>query len=70
MTTFAYAPWAASASAFAGLVDDRRIVSGCNIENLLRLRVALCAECGMVSGSRPRVVGSSRCGTSTRTATA
>ena len=32
----------------AGLVDDGRIVSGCNVENAA-YGVALCAECGMVS---------------------
>jgi cytidine deaminase len=32
----------------AGLVDDGRVVSGCNVENAA-YGVALCAECGMVS---------------------
>ena len=32
----------------AGLVDDGRVVLGCNVENAA-YGVALCAECGMVS---------------------
>ena len=32
----------------AGLVDDGRIVSGCNVENA-SYGLTLCAECGMVS---------------------
>jgi cytidine deaminase len=32
----------------AGLVDDGRIVTGCNVENA-SYGVGLCAECGMVS---------------------
>ena len=32
----------------AGLVDDGRVVVGCNVENAA-YGVALCAECGMVS---------------------
>ena len=32
----------------AGLVDDGRIVSGCNVENAA-YGATLCAECGMVS---------------------
>ena len=32
----------------AGLVDDGRVVTGCNVENAA-YGVALCAECGMVS---------------------
>ena len=32
----------------AGLVDDGRVVSGCNVENAA-YGVGLCAECGMVS---------------------
>ena len=35
-------------SGAAGLVDDGRLVSGCNVENAA-YGVALCAECGMVS---------------------
>ena len=32
----------------AGLVDDGRVVVGCNVENAA-YGVALCAECGLVS---------------------
>src|SRR5690606_4558406 len=32
----------------AGLVDDGRVVLGCNVENAA-YGVALCAECGLVS---------------------
>ena len=32
----------------AALVDDGRVVSGCNVENAA-YGVALCAECGLVS---------------------
>jgi len=32
----------------AGLVDDGRIVTGCNVENA-SYGLGLCAECGMVS---------------------
>ncbi len=45
---FAYAPYSGLAVGAAGLVDDGRIVSGCNVENAA-YGVALCAECGMVS---------------------
>lgn len=44
----AYAPYSAFPVGVAGLVDDGRIVSGCNVENAA-YGVALCAECGMVS---------------------
>lgn len=45
---FAYAPYSSFPVGVAGLVDDGRIVSGCNVENAA-YGVALCAECGMVS---------------------
>ncbi len=48
MTTLAYAPYSGFPVGVAGLVDDGRIVSGCNVENAA-YGVALCAECGMVS---------------------
>jgi len=48
MTTLAYAPYSHFAVGVAGLVDDGRIVSGCNVENAA-YGVTLCAECGMVS---------------------
>jgi cytidine deaminase len=44
----AYAPYSRFPVGVAGLVDDGRIVSGCNVENAA-YGVTLCAECGMVS---------------------
>ena len=44
----AYAPYSRFPVGVAGLVDDGRIVSGCNVENAA-YGVALCAECGLVS---------------------
>lgn len=44
----AYAPYSKFPVGVAGLVDDGRIVAGCNVENAA-YGVALCAECGMVS---------------------
>ena len=44
----AYAPYSDFKVGAAGLVDDGRIVTGCNVENAA-YGVALCAECGMVS---------------------
>jgi len=44
----AYAPYSDFPVGVAGLVDDGRIVSGCNVENAA-YGVTLCAECGMVS---------------------
>jgi cytidine deaminase len=44
----AYAPYSQFKVGAAGLVDDGRIVAGCNVENAA-YGVALCAECGMVS---------------------
>jgi cytidine deaminase len=44
----AYAPYSKFPVGAAGLVDDGRVVSGCNVENAA-YGVALCAECGMVS---------------------
>jgi cytidine deaminase len=47
----AYAPYSEFPVGVAGLVDDGRIVTGCNVENAA-YGVALCAECGMVSQLR------------------
>ena len=44
----AYAPYSRFPVGVAGIVDDGRVVWGCNVENAA-YGVALCAECGMVS---------------------
>ncbi len=44
----AYAPYSNFPVGVAGLVDDGRLVVGCNVENA-SYGVGLCAECGMVS---------------------
>ncbi len=60
----AYAPYSNFPVGAAGLVDDGRIITGCNVENAA-YGVVLCAECGMVSAAyagavagsiRPRLV--------------
>ena len=48
MLDHAYAPYSNFPVGVAGLVDDGRIVVGCNVENA-SYGVGLCAECGMVS---------------------
>jgi cytidine deaminase len=44
----AYAPYSHFPVGAAALVDDGRIVSGCNVENA-SYGIGLCAECGLVS---------------------
>jgi cytidine deaminase len=44
----AYAPYSKFPVGAAGLVDDGRMVVGCNVENAA-YGVTLCAECGVVS---------------------
>ena len=46
--THAYAPYSHFSVGAAALVDDGRVVTGCNVENAA-YGVALCAECGLVS---------------------
>ena len=46
--THAYVPYSTFPVGAAALVDDGRIVSGCNVENA-SYGVTLCAECGLVS---------------------
>ena len=44
----AYAPYSRFPVGVAGIVDDGRVVVGCNVENAA-YGVGLCAECGLVS---------------------
>jgi cytidine deaminase len=46
--TKAYAPYSHFPVGAAALVDDGRIITGCNVENA-SYGLTLCAECGLVS---------------------
>lgn len=48
ISTRAHAPYSNFPVGAAALVDDGRIVTGCNVENA-SYGVGLCAECGLVS---------------------
>ncbi len=47
-STHAYIPYSHFPVGAAALVDDGRIVTGCNVENA-SYGVTLCAECGLIS---------------------
>jgi cytidine deaminase len=59
VSTRAYVPYSHFPVGAAALVDDGRVVAGCNVENAA-YGVALCAECGLigdlVSGGGGRLV--------------
>ncbi|MBK8447746.1 MAG: cytidine deaminase [Micropruina sp.] len=48
LCTHAYAPYSDFPVGAAALVDDGRMVAGCNVENA-GYGVTLCAECGLIS---------------------
>ncbi len=59
VSTHAYAPYSRFPVGAAGLVDDGRVVTGCNVENV-SYGLGLCAECALicalVSGGGGRLV--------------
>ena len=48
MLAHAYVPYSHYPVGVAALVDDGRVVAGCNVENA-SYGVTLCAECGLIS---------------------
>lgn len=57
----AYAPYSGFSVGAAALVDDHRMLSGCNVENV-SYGLGLCAECSVVCALHSSgAEGSSRC---------
>jgi len=55
----AYAPYSRLRVGAAGLTDDGRVVTGCNVENV-SYGLGLCAECAVVCGLHATGAGRSR----------